>query len=42
MGAVLPIHGKGELLSRWALGIAQGMILAALGWFGRQQLSMHD
>lgn len=29
-------------MSRWALGIAQGLILAGLAWFGRQQLSMHD
>lgn len=27
---------------RWALGIAQTLILSGLGWFGMQLLSMHD
>lgn len=35
-------HDTKSQMSRWALGIAQGLILAALGWFGRQQLDMHD
>lgn len=33
---------KPSPLSKWALGIAQGLILAGLGWFGKQQLDMHD
>lgn len=35
-------HDKAATLSRWALGIAQALILSGLGWFGRQQLDMHD
>lgn len=31
-----------QTMSKWALAIAQGVILAFLGWFARQQLDMHD
>jgi len=33
---------KVSVLQKWALAIAQGLILAGLGWFGKQQLGMHD
>lgn len=37
------VHSRpAPALSKWALGIAQGLILAGLAWFGRQQLGMHD
>lgn len=33
---------KTGLWLKWGLAIAQGLILTFLGWFGRQQLDMHD
>lgn len=35
-------HHKSSAIAKWALGIAQGLTLMSLGWFGRQQLDMHD